>query len=86
MPNIKEISRWDFLSVKQACINHSLYTRGDSEEYAEMLSKIDNLYPSTDNIYAIAKDIEAHSTEQTITNVMFILRNEAVKTFYEIEE
>ena len=51
-----------------------------------MLSDVSNLYPGNDAIHMIAKDILAHSADQTITNVMFLLANGAVKTFFEIVE
>ena len=42
--------------------------------------------PTTSSIYLVAKDICEHSEGQTISNVMFILANEAVITTYEIED
>lgn len=84
-PNIKENRFWSVDSVVQACIRNELYTCGDSEEYEHMLSWVKRLYPNTENLYFIAKNIQQHSDMQTISNVMYILENEAVTTTFEID-
>lgn len=83
---IIETRQWTAEDVRQVCIANHLYTKGSSEEYDNMLSDVSNLYPGNDAIHMIAKDILAHSADQTITNVMFLLANGAVKTFFEIVE
>lgn len=85
-PNITENKFWDAESVREMCIRHRLYTCGDSEEYEHMLNWVSRLYPNTENLYFIAKDIKEHSEDQTISNVMFILHKEAVTTVFDIEE
>ena len=77
-PKIEEMRQWSVDSVRSACIRNNLYTRGDNEAYAHMFSWVSRLYPNEENLYFIAKDIYDHSDDQTITNVMFILANEAV--------
>lgn len=84
-PNIKENRFWSVESVRQACINNDLYTCGDNEEYEHMLSWVKRLYPNTENLYFIAKNIQQHSGDQTISNIMFILEKEAVTTTFEID-
>lgn len=84
-PNIKESRFWSMESVRSACIRNNLYTGGDCKEYDHMLNWVSRLYPNTENLYFIAKDIKEHSNYQTISNVMFILENEAVTTTFEIE-
>lgn len=82
-----EITRrryWSYGSVRQACINNRLYTRGDCEAYEKMLNLADRTEPTTKAVYLVAKDIQEHSKNQTITNVMFILEREAVITTFEI--
>lgn len=77
--------RWDFNSVREACIKNDLYTRGDNEAYSKMLDMADRTAPTTKAMYLVAKDIQEHSFEQTITNVMFILEQDAVITTFEID-
>lgn len=84
--NIKENRFWSRERVRQACINNELYTCGDCEEYEHMLDCVNKLYPNTENIYFIAKDIAEHSNDQAISNVMYILVNEAVITTFELED
>ena len=50
-----------------------------------MLKSADELQPTYENLYRLAKDICEHSEDQTITNVMFILEREAVTTTFEID-
>lgn len=84
-PKIEEMRHWSVDSVRTACIRNSLYTRGDNEEYEHMFSWVKRLYPNEENLYFIAKDICVHSKDQTITNVMFILANEAVTYTFKID-
>lgn len=84
-PEIKITRKWSLMSVRAACIKNDLYTCGDCEEYDHMLNWVERLYPNTENIYFIAKDIVEHSEDQTISNVMFILEKDAINTFFEID-
>lgn len=84
-PKIKEFKRWTRYTVREACIRNDLYTCGCNEEYEHMLDWVDRLYPNTENIHYIAENIFRNSKDQTVSNIMFILANEAVNTCYEIE-
>ena len=75
---------WDAGTVREACIRNDLYTAGDSEAYTAMLDMVERTEPTTKAMYLVAKDIQEHSADQTITNVMFILEREAVITTFEI--
>ena len=83
-PKITTTRRWSAMSVRETCIKHDLYTCGDNEDYEHMLSWVERLYPNTENLYFIAEDIQKHSKDQTITNVMFLLEKDAVSTTFEI--
>lgn len=83
--NIKEFKKWSADDVRAVCVNNDLYTCGTGEDYNHMLSWVERLYPDTENIHFIAEDICKHSKEQTVSNIMFLLANKAVTTFYEIE-
>ena len=83
-PAIKEKRTWTKDSVRRACIDNDLYTDGSNEDYAHMLQWVNRLYPNTENLYFIAEDIMAHSTGQTIANIMYVLANQAVTTTFEI--
>jgi len=85
IPNITSTRDWTAEFVREVCIKNKLYTAGNSKEYAHMLDMVEQLPPNTENIYLIASDILKHSEEQTITNIMFLLENQAVKTFFDVE-
>ena len=84
-PNIAVNRRWSGMSVRQTCIKHDLYPCGDNEDYEHMLNWVERLYPNTENLYFIAEDIQKHSKDQTITNVMYLLEKDAVTTTFEID-
>ena len=85
MPEITVNRMWTVQSVMGVCIQNQLYTKGDSEQYERMLDRVRNLYPSTENLYLIAKDIYEYSKEQTIANVMYLLEKDAVFRTFEID-
>lgn len=83
---ITERRIWSMEDIRRVCINNELYTRGTNEEYGKMLERAESLEPFTENLYIIAKDIDAHSTDQTVSNIMCLLVSQAVRIVYEIEE
>lgn len=68
--------------VWDACVRNNLYTRGDNEAYITMLGNVERTAPTTKAMYMVAKDINEHSKDQTITNIMYILESEAVLTSF----
>lgn len=58
--------------LRIACIAHDWYTTGDDEDYEALLDyaeSLDNV--TTEDLYALAKDIEKHSdTEYEIADIM----------------
>ncbi len=84
VPEINVERRWSELSVRSMCIKYRLYTAGDCESYRRMLDNVEEMSPTPENMYMVAKDIYEHSDDQTITNVMFLLEKDAVDTFFEI--
>nr|AHF24063.1 hypothetical protein [uncultured bacterium Contig643] len=85
-PEIEETSKMDSDDVRSCCIRNELYTCGTVSEYNAMLNMVRDEEYSTKLLYRVARDIKEHSDNQTITNVMYLLRKEAVRTFYEIKE
>ena len=77
---------WSMGDIRKVCIDNELYTRGTNEEYDKMLEHAEKLEPFAENLYIIAKDIEAHSADQTVSNIMCLLANQAVRIVYEIKE
>ena len=77
--------RWTAMKVRQVCVDNDLYTCGDCEEYSHMLDRVRELEPTYENICVISKDIMAHSKDQTVTNIMYLLENCAVTTTFEID-
>lgn len=85
-PEITTITYWNTSSVMRACIKNVLYTKGDNDEYAAMLARVDQfLNPSDYGLYVVAKDIAEHSKGQTVTNVMYILANSAIWYTYKLD-
>lgn len=86
VPPIIVYNKWSTGSVRETCIKHNLYTRGNNEEYQNMLfNMVDKMNPNPINIFKVADDICKHSEDQTVSNIMFLLANEAVKTFFEVK-
>ena len=79
-----ETKHWSVESVRRACIRNDLFTAGDCEEYDHMLNWVTRLYPNTENIQYIAEIIDKYSEGQEVSNIMYILANEAVITTYEV--
>lgn len=85
-PQITRTPHWTVSDVREACIRNNLYTRGTNEEYEKMFDIVRRCpKPGDIGIWSVAKDIAEHSTGQTVTNVMFILANEAVKYTFEFD-
>lgn len=90
---IKETRLWDSYRVRNMCIKHDYYTRGDNEAYRKMLEFVDANSPNKTNIYKVAKDIVSHSDmdsyigedAELIQGVMYDLANDVVKTHFEIQ-
>ena len=76
---------WSFHSVRSACIRNDLYTRGTCSEYDKMLDMVENTEPTVAALYEVAKDINDHSKGQTVTNIMYILENEAIYKCFMID-
>lgn len=83
-PKIIEENRITASSVRNCCIKHDLYTCGTCRDYDWMLNFADTQDYSLETLYEIAEDICKHSEDQTIENVMFLLRKDAVDTFYTV--
>lgn len=81
-PEIIEENKISASSVRNCCIKHNLYTCGTCRDYDRMLNIADTQDFSLETLYEIAEDICKHSEDQTIENVMFLLRKDAVDTFY----
>ena len=88
IPSIAASRHWSAASVRQVCIDNDLYTCGDNDDYEAMLDFVNHAYPDVENLYLVAKNILDHSRsgDQTITNIMFVLENDVVKTTFEINE
>ena len=82
--NIQAKRIWSAGTVRATCIRENLYTGGDCDEYAEMLDFVDKHEPSIDALYTVAKNINDHSHEQTISNIMYLLERSAVYTTYSL--
>ena len=84
---IIETRHWNSLDVRAMCIREHLYTRGTSRDYDAMLESVeDELFPALEDIYRVAEDINRHSEGQTVTNIMYMLANNVIKSCFDIEE
>lgn len=79
---VQRVTWWDAEAVRRACVRNDLYTRGDCSAYSAMLESITGTEPTDKELLRVAKDIQAHSEDQSITNVMYILYHEAVTTTF----
>ena len=88
MANIRVDRMWDSSDIRTMCIHHNYYTCGSNEEYLPMLNKVDEMSPTPENIYEIAKDICEHSDIEyaNVEGIMFDIEREAVRVFYTIED
>lgn len=79
---IKEEKTWDSGDLRQMCMRHNLFTRGVNADYYEALHFVDDNEPTIDNIYMLADFILNNSSDNELTNIMFLISNEVVKTYY----
>lgn len=86
VPKIDAIRIWSPSKFREACVANRLYTRGDNEAYSRLLEWVWTVPPTLNNLYLAAEDICEHSAYSYISNVMYILENETVVTFYDIED
>lgn len=82
----KEYRSWSVTDVRAMCIRENLYTEGTNEQYGAMFRMVNDLTPTVENIYKVAKDINSHSEFQSVENIMCMLANDVVRYGYEIEE
>lgn len=86
MTQFREEKRWSAASVRQMCINHGRYTRGDNEDYSSMLDFVRENEPTIENIQRVAKDIVKHSDmdcygldfDECVEGIMFDIANDAI--------
>lgn len=84
---IIETRHWNSCDVRSMCIREDLYTLGDDGEYTAMLENVeDESYPTLEDIYRVAEDINRHSAGQTVTNIMYMLVNNVIKSCFDIIE
>lgn len=74
--NVMYIVSWD--KVRSACISHNWYTRGNNDEYKNMLLTVCRGH-TLEAIYNIAQDIYDHSDKKRIDNYFAGSEKEPVK-------
>lgn len=69
--------------VRILCVDCNLYTNGDYQEYAKLLSHAGNITNVTaEDLLYIAIDIKKHSfTDRTIENICYELARKCFSTF-----
>lgn len=69
--------------LREMCIKHHYYTRGDSEAYSTLLASVyERKYVSGDNILDIARNIKSHSdTEDSLFSICQYILDEACTTY-----
>ncbi len=87
---IKASRVWDSMDVRSMCIRENFYTRGSCDDYSKMLEYVEthSADPSDFEIYAVANNILNHTSKelgQTVENIMYILVNDVIRHFYNIE-
>lgn len=84
VPNFYVTRMWDVKQMRCMCLDNSLYADGSTVEYHRMLAFVDATEPTYENIYRIAADINAHSENQTVENIMHLIERHVVITEFEI--
>lgn len=65
---------WSEESVRAACIFYELYTSGDCEDYAKMLTYVgEHEFPTFADIEWVCKDIAEHSDEHIVDSAESVL-------------
>lgn len=90
-----EIRKLNSDDLRTLCIKEQWYTRGNSDEYCELLSSVDKMENvTTDNIVEVATDIYSHSDfeddkadgytiEEILLNIMFKVGRICITIFNE---
>lgn len=86
---LKKSRTWDAMSVRNMCVREDFYTHGDCADYKQMLDFVESHKEPDDlDIYLVAKNILNHTNpafEQTVDNIMYILANDVIVYFYEVD-
>lgn len=88
-PVLLTTRKWDAEGIRSMCVSHHFYMRGTVAQYTDMLNYVKENDPTPENIYNVANDILNYTDpneDQTVTNIMYIIENEVVRTSYEIKE
>lgn len=81
---IKEIRMMTRESLRQLCMNNGWYTKGDCNEYENLMQRTEQENLTTEDIVEMAKDIAKHSdTEMELTSICFELARTAYTMFEE---
>lgn len=86
VPEITETRCWDVDDVRSCCIKNELYTWGSNEDFERMLTMVFHSFPDNESLYIVAKDIAEHSDDQTVSNVMYLLAKDAVRTTFSFKD
>ena len=81
---IKVEKMWNFWDVREMCVNHHWYTRGNNKEYNKMLDFVEKHKPTLNNMIKVAEDIIKHSADSDlqITEVLSCLDKFTVISVY----
>lgn len=86
---LKKSRAWNAMDVRNMCVREGFYTCGYCGDYKKMLDFVESHKEPDDlDIYLVAKDILTYTDptlQQTIENIMYILANDVIKYFYEID-
>lgn len=79
---------WSASSIREMCITHRFYTKGDCMEYDHLLfDLIEDHEPTDEGILRAALDIFDHSVNDdlTVETIMFLIEREAVDTYFDLK-
>lgn len=86
---IRTNQTWSKGKIRGLCIKENWYTMGDNEEYMAMWDFVGSHKPTPNNVYKVALDIMKHSdveqSDEYLENIMFLISESCIMTFYEIE-
>lgn len=83
MANFMAVRKFKADSIREMCVRHNFYTRGDSKAYTELLDK-ELLKPTVSVMEKIAVDILKHSDAEgyNIESMMYVIEKECVETYF----
>ena len=74
---MKIVRKWSFDNVRHMCVTNALYEHGTNKDFEKMLVFVMKHEPTEENILLVARDIEKHSSEWNVEELVYLILHEA---------